>query len=252
MDCAAVHGWLCKQGLTLEYVTYGTCVGMAEFTIIASTWTRRQIFFFVVVWLYSSIAPAAEVQVTVIDRDGAPVPGVAVYIESTGAGALPAPATGVVMDQVDTRFVPHLLVVQVGTEVEFPNSDIVAHHVYSFSNPNDFMLPLYKGDAHAPVTFDEAGVVTLGCNIHDNMLGYILVVDSNIFGKTGQDGQLTLEASPRGESNVKIWSPRIKDKGEVLTRSLTGASNRTVVFKLSEKLRPPHDSASGAIQWSDY
>ena len=252
MDCAAVHGWLCKQSLTLEYVTYGTCVGMAELTTISSTWTRRQLFFFVVVWLYSSIAPAAEVQVTVLDRDGAPVPGVAVYIESTGASALPAPATGAVMDQVDTRFVPHLLVVQAGTEVEFPNSDIVAHHVYSFSNPNDFMLPLYKGDAHAPVTFDKAGVVTLGCNIHDNMLGYILVVDSNIFGKTDQDGQLTLEVSLRGESNIKIWSPRIKDKGATLTRSLADASNGTVVFKLSEKLRPSHDSTSEAIQWSDY
>jgi len=156
------------------------------------------------------------------------------------------------MDQVDTRFVPHLLVVQVGTEVEFPNSDIVAHHVYSFSNPNDFMLPLYKGDAHAPVTFDEAGVATLGCNIHDNMLGYILVVESSVFGKTGENGQLALETDLDGDSKVRIWSPRIKGRGELLSRPLADTAAAEVVFRLSEKLRPSHESMSEGIQWSDY
>ena len=64
------------------------------------------------------------------------------------------------------QFVPHMLVVQTGTSIEFPNSDVVGHHVYSFSKPNNFVLPLYTGDSHAPVTFDHDGVVMLGCNIN--------------------------------------------------------------------------------------
>ena len=71
------------------------------------------------------------------------------------------PTASAVMDQRDMQFVPHLLVVQTGTSVEFPNSDTVAHHVYSFSNPNKFMLPMYKGDQHPPVTFEHSGVVSL-------------------------------------------------------------------------------------------
>ena len=97
------------------------------------------------------IANADSIDITVIDRDGNPVPDVAVYVmpENTGQRAKPGTA---VMDQRDTQFVPHMLVVQTGTAVEFPNSDVVAHHVYSFSKPNDFALPLYKGDPHRPVT----------------------------------------------------------------------------------------------------
>ena len=77
----------------------------------------------------------------------------------------------VVIDQRDKVFVPVVTVIQTGTEVSFPNSDSVSHHVYSFAQPNTFELPLYKGKRSPTVQFDHAGVVTLGCNIHDSMVG---------------------------------------------------------------------------------
>ena len=110
---------------------------------------------------------ATNLEVTVLDVDGQPVPDVVIYVESASSEERSQLAATAVMDQVDTRFVPHVLVVQSGTSVEFPNSDIIAHHVYSFSTPNQFVLPLYKGDLHPPVRFEHAGVVTVGCNIHD-------------------------------------------------------------------------------------
>lgn len=201
--------------------------------------------------LSASVA-ANEVKVTVLDVEGRPVAGVAVYAQFAEGGEQPVPADYAVMDQVDTRFDPHLLIVQSGTEVRFPNSDVVAHHVYSFSNPNDFILPLYKGDAHAPVTFDESGVVTLGCNIHDQMLGYILVIDSNIFAKTDENGVATLPVGSSSLQAIAIWSPRIKTKGEVLSKSLAPDAGNELVFNLTGKLRPPHSSESGALKWSDY
>lgn len=195
---------------------------------------------------------AKEVQVTVLDIDGEPVPDVAVYAKLIDSTAAPAASTYAVMDQVDTRFEPHILVIQVGTEVRFPNSDVIAHHVYSFSNPNDFILPLYKGDAHAPVTFEDAGVVTLGCNIHDQMLGYIFVVESSVYAMTDVDGVATFSIDNGSASAINIWSPRIGQKEKNLSVDITAELPDQLVFRLSTKLRAAHDSNQGALKWSDY
>lgn len=198
--------------------------------------------------LLIDVAVARQIHVQVSDADGAPVPGVAVF--TAGGASRPPPAESAVMDQIDTRFDPHVLVIQRGTSVEFPNSDVVAHHVYSFSKPNNFVLPLYKGDTHDPVVFKHDGVVTLGCNIHDQMLAYIVVVESDEFGITDAEGRLTLELDG-DETAVSIWSPRIRDREGALTRELT-TTDTSIHFELQRKLLPPHDADAGAIQWSDY
>jgi len=193
------------------------------------------------------LAIAAELIVTVLDQEGVPVPDVAVYLESPGSEA--TTDLTATMDQIDTRFLPHVLIVQKGTLVEFPNSDDIAHHVYSFSEPNDFMLPLYKGDAHAPVRFEHAGLVTLGCNIHDQMLGYILIVDSPVFGKTDTLGQVALDVQAAAGQSIGIWSPRIRQRGEVLTQPV---DDNHVEFRLNGKLRPMSTANSGGVEWTDY
>jgi plastocyanin len=202
----------------------------------------------------TNAAVASSVEITVVDRDAKPVPGVAVYWRLPD-GERQAAATGAtaVMDQVDTRFVPHVLIVQTGTSVQFPNSDTVAHHVYSFSHPNQFKLPIYKGDAHPPVTFHESGVVILGCNIHDNMLGYILVIDTPVFGITDENGKAHLTTGDNGGELV-IWSPRIRDIDEALVKAIipTGNAAHRVDFRLAKALRPAFDEKTEALAWSDY
>ena len=195
---------------------------------------------------------AGELRVTVLDNEGQPVPGVAVYVEDATPGFAPA-GTSAVMDQVDQRFVPHLLVIQTGTLVEFPNSDVVAHHVYSFSHPNHFKLPIYKGHAHAPVSFNENGLVVLGCNIHDHMLAYILVVDTPVFATTDDDGVAMLGARHGENATVSIWSPRIRDDAQNLSVSVEAVDYDTAVaFNLVKPLRAPHHDHSKALSWSDY
>ena len=192
---------------------------------------------------------AGSLDVDVLAPDGEPVPDVALYVTYENSSPTGKPGTAV-MDQVDTRFVPHILVVQKGTSVEFPNSDVVAHHVYSFSKPNNFVLPLYKGDAHDPVIFEHDGIVTLGCNIHDHMLAYIVVVDTPTYGATNELGQATIDVrDDLGAATVHIWSPRIRDKN--LSREVTPDSTE-ISFTLEKKLRPAHDSGSDAVQWSEY
>jgi len=207
--------------------------------------------------LTSSVALANEIKVAVFDHDGNPVPNVAVVAESmhtpndkAGIGSeVPA-----VMDQVDVRFSPHVLIVQAGTSVEFPNSDTVAHHVYSFSRPNDFRLPIYKGNRHPPVVFGDLGTVTLGCNIHDEMLAYILVVDTPNFAKTDLQGSVSIPTRTPGEWTIRLWSPRFREAGDSITRTVSTDENgdATVRFDLLKNLRRPHDHDTDAVKWGEY
>ena len=82
-------------------------------------------------------------------------------------------------------------------------------------------MPLYKGEAHSPVTFDTAGLVVLGCNIHDEMVGYIFVTDSPYFAKTDADGNAEIPDVPAGHYRLDVWGPRVADRGETLVREVT-------------------------------
>lgn len=207
-----------------------------------------------IIWLLTAAAMAGgAVEVSVVDRDGQPVADVAVYAEHRGGDVrLPEPSKSAVMDQIDKQFVPHLLVVPTGTPVEFPNNDTIAHHVYSFSHPNKFKLPMYKGMAHPPVTFEHSGIVLLGCNIHDYMLGYILVVDSTIFAKTDASGKASLPLDEPGEYDIRIWSPRIRDGAELLSKSIVMPLDMSsaVRFQLAKRLALPHEEQ--VASWHEY
>ncbi len=195
----------------------------------------------------------ASIAVLVLDRNGKPIPDVAVYANSAGTEFTSAGTASVaVMDQVDKRFVPHLLVVQVGTLVEFPNSDPTAHHVYSFSRPNQFNLPLYKGEIQPSVRFTQEGIVTLGCNIHDNMLGYIFVVDTPLYAKTDADGQAVLETGLTDKLEVRIWSPRIRDTIDSLVEIVASEGDQQLTYQVVKKLRVRYNEESTAISWRDY
>ena len=199
---------------------------------------------------------ADTINVSVVDHEGHPVPDVVVYVEQQNmeSSARTAPGRAVV-DQRQLRFMPHILVVQTGTMVEFPNSDSVAHHVYSFSKPNNFTLPLYKGDSHRPVTFEHEGIVSLGCNVHDQMLAYIAVVDTDIFGKTDTDGAVTLSVPEATKAyDVSIWSPRIREINSTHTQTVTAGEARHVMLKFSlrDRLRQAHNAVSETSLWSEY
>ncbi len=159
--------------------------------------------------LSGAMAPAAAtpVSVTVTDANG-------VLVDAVVSLELPRPAAAsagkmLEMDQVNSQFVPAVLAVRTGTSVRFPNNDQIRHQVYSFSPAKRFELPLFQGTTAAPVRFDQAGLVTVGCNIHDWMLGYIVVLETPYFGKTGSDGRVQLDA-PAGTYTLRVWHPRIK------------------------------------------
>lgn len=197
---------------------------------------------------------AATLVVQVDDRDGAPVTEVVVYATPLGTpvpGRLPAKPP--VMRQDHEQFSPHILVVQTGTAVSFPNDDTVSHHVYSFSKAKPFELPLYKGTAYPPVVFDQPGIVDLGCNIHDRMEAHIVVVDTPYFAQSAADGRAVLEV-PAGDYAVEVYTPRLRASALPAPARVTLAEAATLetTIRFEDRLRPPHETQSGSLSWSHY
>lgn len=178
---------------------------------------------------------AAPVTVSVNSNKGNPVFRAVVYFEPTIPAESPIPPTMPVMDQIDSQFVPHLLVVQKGQQVNFPNSDSIKHHVYSFSPAKKFELKLYRGLKAEPIIFPESGEVELGCNVHDWMLGYILVVDTPYYAKTDMQGKVSMDL-PSGEYKIKVWHPRIQDDAASLVQNIAIESAASVSFNLKQDL----------------
>lgn len=157
---------------------------------------------------FAGTAGASDVIVTVRDSLGQPVRDAVVSLLPLDRAAPPAGDISAVIDQRNLSFTPQVLVIQTGTRVTFPNSDNVRHHVYSFSPAKRFELKLYAGNHASTERFEQAGIVTLGCNIHDWMLGYVVVVDTPWFAKTGDDGRLAIANVPAGRYTLQLWHPR--------------------------------------------
>ena len=184
-------------------------------------------------------APAATLVIHVLTDEGRALPGAVVTARPVEGPARHAPAVHAVMDQVNRAFEPDLLIVPVGSSVSFPNSDSVSHQIYSFSAAKRFQLPLYRGKPYPPVLFDQPGIVTLGCNIHDQMLAYVLVTDAPYFGRTDEAGSWSAEVA-HGRYRVTIWHPRLRDEAADLERDLTvgDADRAELTLRLAKPLRP--------------
>jgi len=181
-------------------------------------------------WLLLSVlmggaAEAASLDIQLLDNQGKPLAEAVLWVDP-GPGQ--ASTARVVMDQQKRQFSPYILPVQVGTTVSFPNSDPINHHVYSFSPAKRFELRLHQQNA-APqeLRFDQPGLVTLGCNIHDWMLGFILVLDSPWFTQTDANGRARLEFEPTDGQQLQLWHPRLSDASTPLSRELPSASPLT-------------------------
>ncbi len=201
---------------------------------------------------FSFCTQSKQISVSVLTELNMPVGNVVVYLTPKNLKQSNTSNEIDIMDQVNTQFLPHILVIQKGTQVRFPNSDSIKHHVYSFSPAKTFELQLYKGLHAAPLLFPKFGSVELGCNIHDWMLGYIFVVDTPYFGKTDIKGNLTLDL-PDGEYQLDVWHSRIQDKLSSLSRQLTLPGESEIKIILKSPLLPDvnqYEEVSG--EFSDY
>ena len=183
-------------------------------------------------------AAPASMQVQVVDERGVPVRDAVVELDPNGGwrgGAVRFPGRAA-MAQKNIAFTPGTLIVGKGTSVAFPNLDTVRHSVYSFSKPAKFEIDLYGRDQTRSQAFPIAGTVAVGCNIHDQMRGYIRVVDTPYAGKTDQNGIIRLSGMAPGGYRLVVWHPRARTPGGEVQRPITVAAG-SAAQKVALKLR---------------
>jgi plastocyanin len=177
---------------------------------------------------------AADLHAMVRNQKGQPVAdAVVVAVPDVPPAKPPRPKLEQV-EQIDEEFVPKVKALLVGSPVSFPNRDNVRHHVYSFSPAKRFDLPLYVGTPATPIIFDTPGVVTLGCNIHDWMIGYIYVSESPYYATTGADGRASI-SMPAGAYTVRVWHPQLAAAEDSTRRKLEVQNTADVEWALALK-----------------
>lgn len=179
---------------------------------------------FALSWLAAATVYGAELSGDV-QVAGRPARHAVVWLAASGAPA--APQQKIVLDQRNLAFIPHVLAVQVGTTVDFPNNDKVFHNVFSFRDGKKFDLGMYPKGAVKLITFDKPGLARLFCNIHPNMAAYVMAVDSPFFAVSDERGTFTIRGVPPGTYTYHAWRPG----GQPLTGSITVDGNKPLEIR---------------------
>jgi plastocyanin len=182
---------------------------------------------------------AAPLTVRVVEASGRPVRDAVVTLYPAG-GAARAPKGGghYVVSQKDIQFHPFLTIVPVGADVSFPNLDNTKHHVYSFSPAKRFELKLFAKDQSRTVHFDKAGVIALGCNIHDQMSAFIFVTDSAWTTRTNAQGVASFADAPDVPGRLTVWHPYLRAPGGIVQQAVN-AKQRIAGFRVRLRAPPP-------------
>jgi plastocyanin len=157
-----------------------------------------------------------------------------VYIERVGDNKYDPPQERGIVDQINLVFIPHVLAIQRGTTVDFPNHDLVRHNVFSPpDSPNPFNLGTYDIGASKPFTFDKSGEVPILCNVHAEMSGYIVVMDNPYFAVTKRDGSFTINNVPEGKYKLMTWHEKLRTEEQEVT--VEGGKTVEVSFTLKKR-----------------
>ncbi|MEO7324151.1 MAG: methylamine utilization protein [Dokdonella sp.] len=162
-------------------------------------------------FLLGEPAKAGTLSVLVEDSHSAPVADAVVSVRGDHDEALSAtlPVTKII-DQRGESFVPYVEVFRPGDHVIFHNSDRTRHHVYSFARAKSFEFVIGSGRSAPPVTLDQVGEISVGCNIHDRMIAHLYISDAPHVAKTGADGRVVFEDLPAGMYSLQVWHPQLR------------------------------------------
>lgn len=159
-------------------------------------------------WLgVCAVSAAADLTIHLKNGAGVALVEAVVFVPAAAPAARPAEPKRATIAQRGRAFDPFVTVVEKGTLIDFPNEDSMMHHVYSFSPAKRFEIKLYKGTPAKPIAFDTPGVVSLGCNLHDWMHAYVVVVETPYFAKSGSTGVARVAGLPAGTFDLMAWYP---------------------------------------------
>lgn len=191
-------------------------------------------------------AGAGTLIVSVSDRDGVELQDVVITVDPVEVDTLPeAKEPGnVLIDQRRRKFRPWVVGIRTGATVTFDNHDDITHHVYSFSQPKQFSFRLQAGVAHDPIRFDRPGTVVIGCNIHDWMVGFIVITQSPFISVSDEQGRVNVGGVAPGEWRVSAWHPGLEagEQGPEQIVSVTAGVRQSVELRFETELalrKPP-------------
>ena len=211
----------------------------------------RRASIFLVLVLTAAHARAGTVSGRVIlVKDGkelADASNAVVWIEGAKGGAPSGHANdkGGEMKSAQKRFQPRVVAVPTKGTVEFPNVDPIYHNVFSVSGDNRFDLGLYRSGASKSKTFDEPGLVRVYCNIHPQMVGFVMVVDSDFTAVTGRDGTFQFDNVPAGPHTVRVWHEEGPEGKEPVTVGTGASAPLTIRIDVSGYKPEPHKNKYG-------
>jgi len=180
-------------------------------------------------------------------KRGAPRPDASnavVWIENLRRAAAPGEVRGQ-MESAKKAFTPRVVAVPRETAVRFPNSDPIFHNVFSVSGANRFDLGLYRSGAVRAKRFDRTGLVRVYCNIHPQMVGFVMVVDSDFSAVTGKDGAFRLEGVPAGSHVLKAWHEEGGETQVPLTVRARNEASVMVKLDVTGHKPQPHKNKYG-------
>lgn len=149
------------------------------------------------------------------------------------------------MIQESKRFAPRVLIVPRQGTVEFPNNDPVYHNVFSVSGPNRFDLGLYRSGATKSRSFPEPGLVRVYCNIHPQMVGFVMVVDTDFATVTGRDGAFRFDGVPAGSWTLRAWHEEGTETSVPVVLPASSETPLTVSVDTTAHRPAPHKNKYG-------
>ena len=175
-------------------------------------------------------AIAGEIQGKVL---GAPGPSI-IYVDAIPGKSFPPPSQHFLIDQKGLMFQPHILVIPVGATVDFQNNDSVQHNLFWPSiNGNKKLghnLGTWPKGEKRSFQFDQPGAISLLCNVHPEMSGYLVVSPTPYFAETDASGNFKISNIPDGKYNIVAWHEGTKQQ----TKSVDVAGSGKVEFTLSK------------------
>lgn len=192
-----------------------------------------------VVFLLTPNLGAAELTVRITAARAAAVADAVVTIAPKPGTAVPAarPAAETrIIDQKNETFIPYVEIFRPGDSIVFHNSDHTRHHVYSFAPARQFEFVLTSGESSSPLQLAHAGVVAVGCNIHDQMITYAYISDAPWIARSDANGRVVIDALPMGDFQVRVWHPQLRPGQPEPVQDLhiaASSDSKDVAFSLS-------------------
>ena len=179
---------------------------------------------------------AQQIQIEVVDLKQKPVMDIVAYITPLDGQTLPSTDNTIEIGQFDKSFAPYVSVMQKGNTVKFSNQDDITHHIYSPLGENKFSFKIKAGESHVKSDFEQSGIITMGCNIHDWMSGHLLILDTPYFAKTNDKGHAVIDIEQPGNYQLTIWHPQLDEPENKLSLNFNSKEKQKLQLALTKAM----------------